>query len=92
MLFNYELIGTHLGTVTNAIAQYVTLPPETQANYEFYLQLIDDFNDYLANHGCNSFYEATVGYTVRKVREDDIARHESPRDDFPQPTRRCRMW
>lgn len=82
-IFNYELIGTHLGTVTNAIAQYVTLPPETQANYEFYLQLIDDFNDYLANHGYNSFYEATVGYTVRKVREDDIARYESPRDDFP---------
>lgn len=82
-IFNYELIGNGIINVTSAIAQNVQLPAETQENYDFYLDVVSEYNDYLANHGYNSFYEATVGYITRVVREDDIARYESPRDDFP---------
>jgi hypothetical protein len=82
-IFNYELIGSYFGSVTTAIAEKVSLPPETQANYDFYLWLIGEYNEFMANYGYNSFYEASVGFMPRVVREDDIARYESPRDDYP---------
>lgn len=82
-IFNYEMIGLNLGTVTTDIATKIDLLPETQENYDFYLWLVNEYNTYLANHGYNSFYEATVGFMPRLVRENDIARYESPRDDFP---------
>jgi hypothetical protein len=81
-IFNYESIGAWLPTVTTAIATSIPLSGTTADKYAFYLQLVDDFNTYMANYGYNSFYEVTVGFTTRVVRDDDIARYESPRDDF----------
>jgi len=52
-IFNYESIGAWLPRVTTRIADNISLSPELAAKYAFYLDLVEQFNTYMANHGYN---------------------------------------
>ncbi|MDR1628870.1 MAG: hypothetical protein LBS36_01450, partial [Oscillospiraceae bacterium] len=81
-LLNYEDIGAWLPGVKTEIAAAIPLSEGLRAKYDFYLDLVAQFNAFLASNGYNSYYELEVGFSTRVVREDDVARYESPRDDF----------